>query len=84
MRMARRALKGMGRIYRRGTSWWLDYTEAGVRHRHPLRTPDGEPCRTRQEAEAERRRHPVQQDFRARPRTVDFRQRQAAYLALAR
>lgn len=56
MRMARRALKGMGRIYRRGTSWWLDYTEAGVRHRHPLRTPDGEPCRTRQEAEAERRR----------------------------
>lgn len=46
----------MGTIYRRGNTWWLECRDGGVRRREPLRNPDGTPCRTREEAEKERRR----------------------------
>lgn len=56
MARSTRSQKGLGRIYRRGAAWWLDYTEGGKRHRHPLCNPDGTRCATREEAERERRR----------------------------
>ena len=27
--------RGLGRVYQRGSVWWLDYTVGGQRHREP-------------------------------------------------